>query len=71
MDHYVGALPERRGSGRLLRRDPDGSVPVVLDRLHFPNGITLTGDESTVLFAETGGYCLTGLPVRAPTPRGR
>ncbi|MDV6292192.1 SMP-30/gluconolactonase/LRE family protein [Rhodococcus aetherivorans] len=71
MDHYVGALPERRGSGRLLRRDPDGSVPVVLDRLHFPNGITLTEDESTVLFAETGGYCLTGLPVRAPTPRGR
>ncbi|MFZ2529605.1 MAG: SMP-30/gluconolactonase/LRE family protein [Rhodococcus sp. (in: high G+C Gram-positive bacteria)] len=66
LDRYVGALLEHRGSGRLLRRDPDGAVHVVLDGLHFPNGITLTEDETAVLFVETDGYRLTRVPVDAP-----
>jgi sugar lactone lactonase YvrE len=56
--YYEGAMLEHRGSGRLLRRDPDGKVTVVLDALYFANGITLDEDEASVIFAETDGYCL-------------
>ena len=66
LDRYFGAVLEHRGSGRLLRRDPDGTVHVVLDGLHFPNGLTLTEDETAVLFVETDGYRLTRVPVAAP-----
>jgi len=41
-------------TGRLLRRDPDGTVEVVLDGLAFANGVTLTADESFVTVAESG-----------------
>ena len=41
-------------TGRLLRRDPDGTVTVVLDGLAFANGVALTQDESFVAVAETG-----------------
>jgi sugar lactone lactonase YvrE len=41
-------------TGRLLRRDPDGSVEVVLDGLAFANGVALAGDESFVTVAESG-----------------
>ena len=40
-------------SGRLLRRDVDGSVTTVLDGLAFANGVALLADESAVLVAET------------------
>jgi sugar lactone lactonase YvrE len=42
-------------TGRLLRRDPDGSVEVVLDGLAFANGVALASDESYVAVAETAG----------------
>jgi sugar lactone lactonase YvrE len=42
-------------TGRLLRRDPDGGVEVVLDGLAFANGVTLAADESFVTVAESGG----------------
>jgi sugar lactone lactonase YvrE len=41
-------------TGRLLRRDPDGTVTVVLDGLAFANGVALAADESYVAVAETG-----------------
>lgn len=66
LDRYVGAVLEHRGSGRVLRRDPDGTLHVVLDGLHFPNGLTLTEDETAVLFVETDGYRLTRVPVEGP-----
>lgn len=66
-EHYVGAMIEHRGSGRLFRRDPNGQVAVVLEGLHFPNGITLTEDESALILAETDGYRLTAL---RPRPDG-
>ena len=59
--HYLGALLEHRPSGRLLRRDPDGAVSVVLDGLHFPNGLTLVDDGTAIVFAETDGYRLSRL----------
>jgi sugar lactone lactonase YvrE len=42
-------------SGRLLRRDPDGTTTVVLEGLDFANGVTLAADESYVAVAESGG----------------
>ncbi|QJY50516.1 SMP-30/gluconolactonase/LRE family protein [Pseudonocardia broussonetiae] len=60
-EHYLGALLEHRPSGRLLRRDPDGRVEVVLDALHFANGVALTSDGSALLFAETNGPRLSRL----------
>ena len=41
-------------TGRLLRRDPDGTVTTVLDGLAFANGVALARDESYVAVAETG-----------------
>jgi len=41
-------------TGRLLRRDPDGTVTAVLDGLAFANGVALARDESYVAVAETG-----------------
>jgi len=41
-------------TGRLLRRDPDGTVTTVLDGLAFSNGVALARDESYVAVAETG-----------------
>ena len=40
-------------TGRLLRRDADGTVEVVLDGLAFANGVALAADESYVAVAET------------------
>lgn len=42
-------------TGRLLRRDPDGGIEVVVDGLAFANGVTLAADESFVTVAESGG----------------
>lgn len=41
-------------TGRLLRRDVDGAVSVVLDDLAFANGVALSRDEQFVAVAETG-----------------
>jgi sugar lactone lactonase YvrE len=48
-------LAEDTRSGRLLRRDPDGSVEVVLEGLRFANGVALAADESFVCVAESTG----------------
>jgi sugar lactone lactonase YvrE len=58
IDHWRADLLEHSGTGRLLRRDPDGSVETVLDGLQFANGVALAGDESFVVVAETGAYRL-------------
>lgn len=42
-------------TGRLLRRDPDGTATVVLEHLAFANGVALSADESFVCVAETRG----------------
>ncbi|PUA79638.1 SMP-30/gluconolactonase/LRE family protein [Nocardioides currus] len=41
-------------TGRLVRRDVDGTVTVVLDDLAFANGVALSSDEQFVAVAETG-----------------
>jgi sugar lactone lactonase YvrE len=56
LDHYEGDVFEHSGTGRLLRRDPDGTVTTVLGDLKFANGLVLAPDESHLLVAETAGY---------------
>jgi len=65
-EHFAGAMLEHRGSGRLFKRLPSGEVETVLDQLHFANGVTLTDDESAVIFAETDGYTLNRLWISGP-----
>ena len=64
IDHWRADLLEHSGTGRLLRRDPDGAVEVLLDGLQFANGVALAADESFVAVAETGAYRLTRLWLR-------
>ncbi len=47
---------ESRGNGRLICYDPrDGSTRTILRNLQFPNGVCMTGDGQSFLFAETWG----------------
>ncbi len=58
LDHWKADLLEHNGTGRLLRRATDGTVDVLLDGLHFANGVALAPDESYVVVASTGSYRL-------------
>ncbi|MGH3369718.1 MAG: SMP-30/gluconolactonase/LRE family protein [Nocardioidaceae bacterium] len=53
IDRWKADIAENTASGRLLRRDPDGTVSVVLDGLRFANGVALAADESFVTVAES------------------
>jgi ribose transport system permease protein len=47
---------ESRGNGRLICFNPkDGSTRTILRDLQFPNGVCMTGDGQSFLFAETWG----------------
>jgi sugar lactone lactonase YvrE len=64
-EYYKGSVVEGRPTGSLFRRDPDGTVSVLAADLYFANGVTLTADESALVFAETTAcrlskYWLTG-----------
>ena len=64
-EHYKGSVIEGRPSGSLFRRDPDGTVSTLADGLSFANGVTLTADESALVYAESSAcrlskYWLTG-----------
>jgi sugar lactone lactonase YvrE len=53
-------------SGRLARRDPDGTVTVVLTALAFANGVALAADESYVCVAETRARTVVRLWLTGP-----
>ena len=55
IDRWKAEMVEDTTSGRLLRRDLDGTVDVVLEGLRFANGVALAADESYVAVAETAG----------------
>lgn len=65
-DHWRAEMIEHSGTGRLLRRDPGGTVEVVLDGLEFANGVALASDESFVAVAETGAYQVRRLWLSGP-----
>lgn len=58
VDHWRGDVLEHSGAGRLLRRDPEGAVDVVLDGLQLANGVALAADGSFLVVAQTGAYSL-------------
>jgi|JI10StandDraft_1071094.scaffolds.fasta_scaffold68508_7 sugar lactone lactonase YvrE len=58
IDHWRADIMEHSGTGRLLRRDPDGAVHTVLDGLQFANGVAIAPDGSWVVVAQTGAYRL-------------
>lgn len=49
-------LGHQTRTGRLLRRDPDGTVTEILGGLHFANGVALAADESFVIVNATGDF---------------
>ncbi len=53
---YKLDLLEQSATGRLYRRNPDGTLDLLADGLCFANGVALAPDESFVLVAETGRY---------------
>jgi sugar lactone lactonase YvrE len=72
-EYYKGSVIEGRPTGSLFRRDHDGTVSVLASGLHFANGVTLTADESALVFAETTAcrvskYWLTGEAAGSITP---
>ena len=72
-EYYKGSVVEGRPTGSLFRRDPDGTVSVLASGLYFANGVTLTADESALVFAESTAcrvskYWLTGDRAGSITP---
>ena len=72
-ERYKGAILEARCTGSLVRRDVDGTVTTLLSGLYFANGVTLTADESALVYAETQGarvskYWLAGPQAGTSTP---
>ena len=53
---YTTDIVEGRTTGRLLRRDPDGSTAQVLANLSFANGVALDSAEASVFVAETARF---------------
>lgn len=66
LKHYMGAVLEHRGSGRLLRRTPDGTVTVVADEVDFPNGIALAPDGQSLFLVETTSYSVARRWIHGP-----
>ncbi|NLE78323.1 MAG: SMP-30/gluconolactonase/LRE family protein [Rhodococcus sp.] len=66
LEHWKGDLMEHSGTGRLLRRAPDGAVDVLLEGLQFANGVAFTPDRQSLIVAETAGYRLNRYRLRGP-----
>ncbi|MDO3647965.1 SMP-30/gluconolactonase/LRE family protein [Nocardia mangyaensis] len=58
-EQWMADILEHSGSGQLVRRDPDGTLEVLVDGLQFGNGVVLAPDRSCLLVAETGAYRIT------------
>jgi sugar lactone lactonase YvrE len=66
IQHWKADLLEHSGTGRLLRRSPEGQVEVLVEGLQFANGVALAADGSFVVVAETGAYRLRRLWLTGP-----
>ncbi|MGA9492470.1 MAG: SMP-30/gluconolactonase/LRE family protein [Mycobacterium sp.] len=58
-EYYKGSVIEGCPSGSLFRRDPDGTVSTLAGGLAFANGVTLTADESALVYAESAACRLS------------
>jgi sugar lactone lactonase YvrE len=66
VDRWKDDFVQDTTTGRLLRRDPDGTVSVVLDGLRFANGVALAADGSFVCVAECRGRTVVRLWLTGP-----
>lgn len=66
IDHYREDLLDHLPRGRLFARSPSGEVTLLADGLYFANGVALAPDESFVLVAETGRYCVQRVWLTGP-----
>jgi sugar lactone lactonase YvrE len=66
VDYWKADVLEHSGTGRLLRYDAGGKVEVLLDGLHFPNGVALSPDESCLVVAEMSAYRLLRIWLSGP-----
>jgi sugar lactone lactonase YvrE len=66
VDRWKDDFVQDTATGRLVRRDPDGTVSVVLDGLRFANGVALAADESFVCVAECRGRTVVRLWLTGP-----
>jgi Strictosidine synthase/Adipocyte plasma membrane-associated protein-like, N-terminal len=66
VDNWRAEIFEHSGTGRLIRRDPDGTTQVVLSGLQFANGVALAADGSAVFVAETSAYQLSRVLLTGP-----
>ncbi|MCL1599733.1 MAG: SMP-30/gluconolactonase/LRE family protein, partial [Actinomycetia bacterium] len=53
---YVADLLEGQPTGRVFKMTSDGSLELILDGLHFANGVALDDAEASLFVAETGTY---------------
>lgn len=65
-EEYRASVIEGRGTGRVFRRDVDGTVTTIADGLYFTNGVTVTADETRLVFAETIGRRLSTIALAGP-----
>ena len=56
LEHHLGDMFEHSCTGRLVRRDPDGTVTALRGDLKFGNGLALAPDASYLVVVETAGY---------------
>jgi sugar lactone lactonase YvrE len=57
------AMFENHPTTNLVRVDPDGSVHLAADDMHFPNGSVVTPDGRTLIVAETLALRLTAFDI--------
>ncbi|HUE81145.1 MAG TPA: SMP-30/gluconolactonase/LRE family protein [Pyrinomonadaceae bacterium] len=67
LSNYKGDILEHRPNGRFLVYDPaEKTTRVLLNKLHFANGVAVSPDQQFVLVAETGTYQIHRFWVAGP-----
>lgn len=66
LGEYVNDMIEGQGTGRLFRRSPGGTIELLLDGLHFANGVAVDAAEDSVFVAETAHYRVSRYWLRGP-----
>jgi sugar lactone lactonase YvrE len=58
VDEWMADLLEHSSTGSLYRLTPDGELTRLATGRAFPNGVALSGDRKSLIFAETATYGL-------------
>jgi hypothetical protein len=69
-DRWVHDLMQKRGSGRVLRIDPQsGGTTVVAEGLRWPHGLCLASDRSYLVVTEAWSHSILRLPFQRTNER--